>query len=354
MVFCLALLAIILVSFSSESVHVIDSEKQRQFFKQGHITIESLSSGNVLIIAEGDKERVVEVEVIAQTPNSLPGVVFAKSIEGTEVDGRLKSDENGNLIIDLEVRDLFDYFLNTVADVAPEVAMAELQKFAVAYLPASAAKQAMVLLDDYLNYKETAIELMNQPLLPQHQQDADYQIQQLQFSFEQLKQIRRQTMSEEAVTAFFSLEEAYGSYTIETIKIENNKMLSAGEKAAQLELQRSFLPDMIRNTETQIAVDAENLEEINTILISDLSDEQVFITLQGKGLQQDALEDAMRYRREQRSFELSYQKYKVERDLLFEAGLSEMDKNSQVELLRKRYFLDERTLTQARVKDLQS
>ena len=354
MTFCLALLAIILISLNSGSINVIDSKKQRQFFKQGQSSVEVTSKQPLLVGSQGVLEHAVLPDIISQTPNYLPNGAFTKSIKGTEIDGRLKSDENGDLIIDLDVRDLFDYFLNTVADVEPEVAIGELQKFAVAYLPDSAVKQTMLLLDDYLNYKETAIELMNQPLLPQKLQDSDYKINQLQYSFEQLKQVRRQTMSEEAVVAFFSLEEAYGSYTLETIKIQNNTEISDIEKAAQLELQRSFLPDMIRKTETQISMDAKNLEEINTILISELSDEQVFISLKEKGLPQDAIADAMRYRTEQRSFDLSYQKYKVERDLLFDAGLSDMDKNSQVELLRKRYFLDERTLTQAKVKDLQT
>ena len=40
--------------------------------------------------------------------------------------------------------------------------------------------------------------------------------------------------------------------------------------------------------------------------------------------------------------------------MLFDAGLSDVDKDAEVELLRKRYFLDERTLTQAKVKDLQT
>ena len=47
-----------------------------------------------------------------QTPASLPDQNFARSLAGTDIDGALKADGNGELILDLGVRDFFDYFLS--------------------------------------------------------------------------------------------------------------------------------------------------------------------------------------------------------------------------------------------------
>jgi len=52
---------------------------------------------------------------VAEISSKFKGKVFAPSLEGTEIDRRLCADISGNLILDLEVRDLFDYFLNAVA-----------------------------------------------------------------------------------------------------------------------------------------------------------------------------------------------------------------------------------------------
>ena len=190
-----------------------------------------------------------------QTPKSFPNGPFAPSIEDTEIDGSLKADANGNLIIDLETRDLFDYFMNTVADVSPEVAIAELEKLARANLPESAVNQVMALLGDYLLYKETALEYSSQALIPADQQDEQYQLSMLEASFATLKDIRRNTMNEDAVEAFFGLEEAYGEFTLASIKIQNNPNLSPEQMQIELQAQREQLPEVIRNTENRMVED---------------------------------------------------------------------------------------------------
>jgi len=74
----------------------------------------------------------------------------------------------------------------------------------------------------------------------------------LENSFQQLKDIRRQTMSAEAVKAFFYLEEAYGEYTLASIQIQNNDALGLAEKNMYLELQRHQLPEIIQGTESRM------------------------------------------------------------------------------------------------------
>lgn len=295
-----------------------------------------------------------EPEVIAQTPRAFAGKPFAPSIEDTEIDGRLKADVDGNLIIDLEVRDMFDYFMNTVADVEPEVALAELEKLAREHLPASAADQAMALLDDYISYKEAALTYSQKPLLPADQQTIEYQISMLEQSFAQLKEIRRTTMSREAVDAFFGMEEAYGEYTIESIKIQSDTSLSPVLKQAKLEQARAQLPPMIRKTETRMQEDLEASEKVNTLLASDMSDSELERALAAEGLENDAIKDALNYRTEQESFDEQYAQYAAERDQLKSSGLSESDMEPELERLRQRYFTSEKGLTQARVRDLNS
>jgi lipase chaperone LimK len=295
-----------------------------------------------------------EPEIIAQTPRAFSGKAFAPSIEGTEIDGRLKADLNGNLIVDLEVRDMFDYFMNTVADVEPEVALAELEKLAREHLPASAADQAMALLDDYIAYKEAALTYSRKPLLPPDQQTIEYQISMLEQSFTQLKEIRRSTMSREAVDAFFGLEEAYGEYTIASIQIQSDTSLSSELKQAKLEQARAQLPPMVRETETRMHEDLEASEKVNTLLASDLSDSELERALAAEGLEEEAIKDALNYRLAQESFDEQYAQYAVERDQLKNSGLSESDMEPELERLRQRYFNSEKGLTQARVRDLSS
>tara|TARA_R110001592_G_C13157640_1_gene748649 strand:+ start:885 stop:1988 length:1104 start_codon:yes stop_codon:yes gene_type:complete len=289
-----------------------------------------------------------------QTPKSFPNGPFAPSIEDTEIDGSLKADANGNLIIDLETRDLFDYFMNTVADVSPEVAIAELEKLARANLPESAVNQVMALLGDYLLYKETALEYSSQALIPADQQDEQYQLSMLEASFATLKDIRRNTMNEDAVEAFFGLEEAYGEFTLASIKIQNNPNLSPEQMQIELQAQREQLPEVIRNTENRMVEDIQNSQEVNELLLSDQRDSEIESQLREKGLSEEAVNEALDYRKQQREFEDQYSLYEKERNQLLSASLSEEDMKIQKERLLQKYFHSEQTITQAKVKDLSS
>ena len=306
------------------------------------------------IEAEESTEKLSGDTIAYQTPKTFPNGPFAPSIADTEIDGSLKADANGNLIIDLATRDLFDYFMNTVADVPPEVAIAELEKLARDNLPETTVNQVMSLLADYLLYKETALEFSSQPLIPADQQDENYQLKMLEASFERLKDIRRSTMSNEAVEAFFGLEEAYGEFTLASIKIQQNPDLSPEQIQIELQSQRELLPEAIRNTENRMVTDIENSQEINDVLLSDKRDNEIETILREKGLTDSAVEDALAYRKQQQEFEAQYALYKQERDQLISASLSEEDMASQKERLLQKYFNSEQAITQAKVKDLSS
>tara|TARA_R110002072_G_scaffold140765_1_gene285141 strand:- start:6728 stop:7849 length:1122 start_codon:yes stop_codon:yes gene_type:complete len=300
------------------------------------------------------RENEDSKEFAYQTPKTFPNGPFAPSIEDTEIDGSLKADANGKLIVDLETRDLFDYFMNTVADVPPEVAIAELEKLARANLPESAVNQVMALLGDYLLYKETALEYSSQPLIPADQQDEQYQLNMLEASFERLKTIRRDTMSSEAVDAFFGLEEAYGEFTLASIKIQQDPDLTPEQMQIELQTQRERLPEVIRNTENRMLDDIQSSQEINELILSDSRDSEVESALRNKGLDKAAINEALEYRQQQRQFERQYALYKKERDQVLSASLSEEDIMSQKQRLLQKYFDTEQTQTQAKVKDLSS
>lgn len=295
-----------------------------------------------------------EIEVAYETPKTFPNGPFAPSIRDTEIDGSLKADANGNLIIDIATRDLFDYFLNTVADVSPEVAVAELEKLARASLPENTVVQAMNLLGDYLLYKETALEYSSQPLIPEDQQDENYQLSMLEASFQTLKDIRRSTMSDDAVEAFFGLEETYGEFTLASIKIQKDPNLTPEQMQLALQTQRELLPEVIRNTENRMLDEIENSQTVNQLLLSDQNDNEIESALRDNGLSEEAINEALDYRKQQRQFEDQYALYQAERNQLLSAGLSEEDMITQKERLLQKYFHSEQTLTQAKVKDLNS
>ena len=82
-----------------------------------------------------------------------------RSLTDTEVDGALRVDFAGNLVLDEEVRRFFDYFLTATGEEAPAVIRARIDSVLDTRLPAPAAGQGRDLLRRYLAYREAAQEL---------------------------------------------------------------------------------------------------------------------------------------------------------------------------------------------------
>ncbi len=318
--------------------------------KENVVTVQSPTKADELPLHVESIEDITPV--VISTPKTLPHM-FADSLEGTDIDGQLKVDATGNLIVDLAVKDFFDYFLNTVGEVSPEVAIFEMQQLAANHLPPEAANQAMKILGDYLAYKEQALHLMAQPMIPKEQQTASYKVDMLEHTFETLKSLRRQTMSADAVEAFFGMEEAYGEYTLASIRVQSDETLTESEKAEQVSFYREKLPPIIRQTEEHVIADAEKHLTIHQAITSG-NETALKQKLAENEYSEETVAEIVEFQSQQRVFDQRYQEYLTERRRLLGSGLSDQDQANQLSQLRSRYFSNEKELTQAKVRDLNS
>lgn len=297
----------------------------------------------------------VKPKVAWQTPKRLPGTAFAKSLQGTNIDGALRADANGNLIVDLHVKDFFDYFLSTVGEVSPEVAVAQMEKLARGSLPPQALDQAMTLLGDYLNYKEKALALSQQAInVPADQQTPQFQLQVLRSSLAKLKELRRETMPADAVQAFFGLQEAYGDYTIKTLQIEQRQDLTNSEKAQMIANARDNLPPIIRHTQVQLTRNADRSAAIAKVEKTASSPDDAAEQLRQMGVSSDQIQNVVNYMTAQKQFNQNYATYLQDRQQIEQAGLAPEDKTKALQDLLKRDFSSEEARTQARLRDLAS
>lgn len=124
--------------------------------------------------APGDTAGITgPLRAIAATPApAIPGAAGASrpgepvpperrpgSLDGTEIDGAAAVDPAGQLVIDLPLRRLFDYFLSASGEEPLAVLRARIIAALRARLPEAAAAQAIDLLDRYLGYRGAARQL---------------------------------------------------------------------------------------------------------------------------------------------------------------------------------------------------
>lgn len=268
---------------------------------------------------------------------SWDAAAYSQVLAGTEIDGRLLTDSAGNLVISIEVMDFFNYFLSAVGDVTPERAMEEIQRQAALRLPPSALEQLTDLLTDYVSYQQLMVEYMQQPLIPEDQQNYAYYAQTMRDTFGQIRELRRQVFAPEVVEAFFSLDETYGEYAVATMEIHADNSLSEPEKAERIEQIKQLLPEQMRAAEDEArqrtaAVQAAREQFAQGAGISALKD-----TL-GALYNDEEIAGMAAAFREERAWQQRVDHYLKEREQVLTSTLSESDKAAQVEQLRQQHF----------------
>lgn len=168
---------------------------------------------------------------LASTPRAgaLP-----RSFGGTQIDGRLQADAAGNLLIDGDVRRLFDYFLSAMGTEPLAQSVQRLRQHIAAQLPEPAQSQAQALLNQYLDYKRELLVLDSSA----GRQDLSALRQRLAT----VQALRARIFSPAAHQAFFAGEETYDRFTLERLAIQLTPGLDANAKGAALDQLRAGLP----------------------------------------------------------------------------------------------------------------
>lgn len=295
-----------------------------------------------------------EAKGTAQTPTTWGGEPLAPSLAGTEIDGRLRADSDGHLIVDLETKDFFDYMLSAVGEISPEQALDAIAAMARNNLPEPAASEAIALLDRYLAYKREALTLSQTPLDPARQRDPVYQLSQLRQALADLKALRRATLSAETADAFFGLEEAYGEYTLASMEIQQRDNLTVEAKQALIQWQRQQLPEIIRRTEVRLVDETEKSMARQEALTNASSPEQAAAELRNLGMDAAQAQDVENYLRERETFDERYDAYQDELSQLRGAGLAPEDLARREDSLLSQHFEGEQQQTWARLRQLGS
>jgi lipase chaperone LimK len=202
-------------------------------------------------------ESLSDISIDGQGINSAEDILKLKMFRLTSIDGDIRADEDGNLIIDRDLRHWIDFYLSAIG----ELSLHEIQQLMaekISLLPMPARAQAEKLLADYLSYKEA---LANYEGQFKQFLSSDH-IENLQQRHDWQKRLRRQALSSETVAAFWQLDEMIDDYALEQLVI-NGSAASAEEKAMQREELEASLPNELKEFRRDVYI-ASNLQETVT------------------------------------------------------------------------------------------
>lgn len=278
--------------------------------------------------------------VAAPDDVQAPVAATLPSLVDTEVDGQLRTDAAGNLVLDLAVRDYFDYFLSAVDHSGLDAVIEALLADAGRRLPEPALGQMISLLGDYLDYKRASMALMQQPLDAQQQVEPKAQLQALQSAFARLDELRRAHFSAAAQEALFGAEQAYARYTLDSLALQQRDDLGEAQRTQMLEQLREHLPDALRASEQRQQLALEQLQRSEQ-LWRDGADEQQVREFLAMTYDPQTVQRLLDEQHRERDWQQHYQAYRNELASLQGRGLSEADGEQLQRQLRERLFSSE-------------
>lgn len=255
------------------------------------------------------------------------------SFAGTAVDGQFRLDDAGNLLISMDIRRIFDYFLSAYGEERIQTSIARLQAYIRSQLDEPAEGQALALLEQYLDYKRQLIQLEKD--LPQMAS-----LEAMRQREQAVQNLRASIFSPEAHQAFFAQEEAYNQFTLQRLAIRHDPALNEQQKAEAMDRLRATLPeDMQEMLVPQLQ--AELRQQTAALQAQGAAPEQIRqLRLQLVGAEATARLEALDQRRQQWQQRLDayrQEKARIEAN----SGLSEEDRQAAIASLAEERF-DER------------
>lgn len=267
--------------------------------------------------------------------------VVAEPQEALRLDGDLKVDAAGNLVIDLGVRDYIDYFLSAADRVGIDRATSLLLDDARVRLDEPAYEQLQVLLGDYLDYRQARVVLM-EPFQPP---PADPRIlrNMLGQQARQLASLRRQYLDVATVEAFFGAEEAYSRFIIDTLDVQLRSDLDQAARQRALDELRERLPIEAQESGRRHGTALGLQAEIDRLLRAGISEEQMRGFLSAH-YEKPAVEQMLAEQRGERLWRARYRDYRRRLAALRREDMDSAGLQRRVDELRSRMFSGEELL----------
>ncbi len=194
----------------------------------------------------------------ADRPLAKPGPLPA-SLQGASHGVSLRSDAEGNLLVQDDILRLFEFYLAAIEEEPIEALLQRIQWELASQLQEPARQQATDLLRRYLDYRLALMALSQPTALDSHTLAAHLQ---------QVDALRQQHFSAAELTALFAAERAEDAHLLATLQ-NNERPGSAAEPGDMLSAEQ-------RLQRQQASRDAELFEQVEQLRASGASAGQIY------------------------------------------------------------------------------
>lgn len=267
---------------------------------------------------------------------------FVRSMEGTSVDGQAKQSDDGNLVVNAELRLMFDYYLAAVGEKSIPEIKREIEKALDQKLKPQAATQAKELLTRYLGYKQALLEVEKNsgasattPAI----NTSNNMISAMQKRWQSMQKLRLQFFSAQDSQALFGFDDAYDMDALARLEISQNTAYSDKQKQEKLQaLDAAMSPELreAKNAPYQIIRLEEQAQQLRA---SGASEDDIY-RMRAAAVSPEAANRLADLDREEAEWKTRIANYlEQKRQLLSrDEGKNMAEKITALQQLRDRYF----------------
>ncbi|MFT4908065.1 MAG: lipase chaperone LimK [Oleispira sp.] len=255
-----------------------------------------------------------------------------KSLEGVDLNIALPLDRDGNLIVGMELKDLFELYLSATGEEELDDILLRIQHALAQQLTSPALEQGYDALKRFIDYKVELANLEKQPL-NEHLSELDN----IRRQKEILATIQQEYFTPIESDALFAAETEYDAFMLTHLTIQQNQQLTAEEKQQQIEALEMSLPEDVRASRESAMAAAKMYQQTETMKAEGKSATEIY-HMRSQSLGEEAATalaqlDQQRAHWQQRlgSFSSKYQS-------ITHSGLSEEDQLTEVNAILARDF----------------
>ena len=268
-------------------------------------------------VSSGDRRPSGYPEVAP--PATLPG-----SLDGTQPDGDVSADAAGHLVIDIELRRLFDYFLAASGEEPIAVIRARIIAVLRKRLASPAAEEAIAILDRYLAYRDAARQLTTPASAAA--------------GLDQLHDLRGKWLPPAVVTAFFSDEETAIHAALARRDALADPALSPADRDRRLAEIEARIPASVREARAAAMAPVNELARETELRAAGASDPQI-AALRTAALGADAATRLAELDRAHAAWDARLARFRAERAALYaDRTIDDAERRRRVDDLLARSF----------------
>lgn len=269
--------------------------------------------------------------------NDLYGIeIFSKpipkSLEGIDLNIALPLDRDGNLIVGMELKDLFELYLSAMGEEELDDILLRIQSALAQQLTTPALEQGYDALKRFIDYK---IELAN---LEQQQPDSNLsELDNIRQQKEILATIQQEYFSPSESDALFAEAAQYDEFMLTHLTIQQSENLTLEEKQQQIEALEASLPEEVRAGRESAMAPAKIYQQAQTMKAEGHTATEIY-QMRAESLGDEAASALAQLDQQRVQWQQRVDGFKSEYESISASGLSQEDQKTEVNALLNRDF----------------